>query len=89
MEPRHTTVAIPIELMDRVKEYREENKMGYSTNSEVVRQAIREFILKEKNQIKNNDNGHGEGQKTPEQNNPISPKKQQKQKQKGEMEKNV
>jgi len=46
MEPRHTTVAIPIELMDRVKEYREENRMGYSTNSEVVRQAIREFILK-------------------------------------------
>lgn len=53
MEPRHTTVAIPIELMDRVREYREDNRMGYSTNSEVVRQAIREFILK--------DNGEGNG----------------------------
>jgi metal-responsive CopG/Arc/MetJ family transcriptional regulator len=49
MEPRHTTVAIPIELMDRVKEYREDNRMGYSTNSEVVRQAIREFIIKDHN----------------------------------------
>jgi len=49
MEPRHTTVAIPIELMDRVKEYREDNRMGYSTNSEVIRQAIREFIIKDRN----------------------------------------
>jgi metal-responsive CopG/Arc/MetJ family transcriptional regulator len=56
MEPRHTTVAIPVELMDRVKEYREINRLGYSTNSEVIRQAIREFIVK--------DNGEGNGGKT-------------------------
>ena len=54
MEPRHTTVAIPVELMERVKEYREDNRMGYSTNSEVIRQAIREFIVKD-----NGGNGNG------------------------------
>ena len=49
---RHTTVAIPVELMESVKSYRDTHKLGYATNSEVIRQAVREFLLK-------NNNGNG------------------------------
>jgi len=69
MEPRHTTVAIPIELMDRVKEYREDNRMGYSTNSEVIRQAIREFIIKDRNGGNGNGGTHNSHLSTKKQHN--------------------